>query len=114
LATGPGLPEDNCISGKALSSTVKKSARPRIHVTNEKEQTLSIARFVAAPITKGQRSSMQNPEPKLPPRDPNADPLDPGPDPDEPTPQQPTPDGPDPDVVPKVDPETPPPAKMAD
>ena len=48
---------------------------------------------------------MRNREPKLPPRDPEADPLDPlYP---EPAPGEPVPDEPDPDVVPKVDPETP-------
>ena len=42
---------------------------------------------------------MQDPEPKLPPRDPDPDPLNPVP--------GPNPDDPDPDVVPQIDPEIP-------
>ncbi len=47
---------------------------------------------------------MQDPEPKLPPRDPDPDPLDPVP--------GPNPDEPGPDVVPQIDPETPPSEKL--
>ncbi len=42
---------------------------------------------------------MQDPDPKLPPRDPDPDPLNPVP--------GPNPDDPDPDVVPQIDPELP-------
>ena len=42
---------------------------------------------------------LQDPEPKLPPRDPDPDPLNPVP--------GPNPDDPDPDVVPQIVPEIP-------
>jgi hypothetical protein len=42
---------------------------------------------------------LQDPEPKLPPRDPDPDPLNPVP--------EPNPDELGPDVVPQIDPETP-------
>ena len=43
---------------------------------------------------------MQDPEPKLPPREPHPDPLEPVP--------GPNPDEPGPDVLPHIDPEIPP------
>ncbi len=43
---------------------------------------------------------MQDPEPKLPPREPDPDPLEPVP--------GPNPDEPGPDVLPQIDPEIPP------
>ena len=55
-------------------------------------------------IQQAERVVMQDPEPKLPPGDPDPDPLDPVP--------GPNPDEPDPDVVPQIDPEIPQPKKL--
>lgn len=49
-------------------------------------------------VQQAKRGRSEDPEPKLPPRDPDPDPPDPVP--------GPNPDEPGPDVVPQVDPET--------